>query len=85
MVKKQIPTKPVTYELVDLAGESIKGTFYELEIQKVQKPDASTLFAVEKVIRPRKRKDGTVEHLVKWVGFPSKFNSWTIDLIKSQQ
>jgi len=63
-----------------LDGDSIKGTFYEPELQKVRKPDESTLFVVEKVLQTRRRKDGTVEYLVKWAGYPSKFNSWTSDL-----
>jgi len=43
--------KSVTYELSDLDGDPIKGAFYELELQKVRKPDEDTLFAVEKVLR----------------------------------
>jgi len=80
VVDRQIATKPVTYALVDLDSDSIKGTFYEPELQKVRKPDESTLFVVEKVLRTRRRKDGTVEYLVKLAGYPSKFNSWTSDL-----
>ena len=30
-----MPTVPVTYRLKNLAGDSIKGRFYEPEIQKV--------------------------------------------------
>jgi len=32
VIKKQIPTKPITYELTDLDGDSIKGAFYEPEL-----------------------------------------------------
>jgi len=80
VVNRQIATKPVTYELVDLDGDSIKGTFYEPELQKVRKPDEDTLFVVEKVLRMRRRQDGMMEYLVKWAGYSSKFNSWTSDL-----
>ena len=38
-IKSRLPTVPVTYELVDLAGESIKGRFYNQELQKVAKSD----------------------------------------------
>jgi len=48
LISKQIPTKPITYELTDLDGESIKGAFYKPELQKVQKPDKDAFFAVEK-------------------------------------
>jgi len=57
--------KPVTYKLVDLASDSIKGAFYKLELQKVQKPDKDAFFVAEKVLRTRRRKDRIVEHLVK--------------------
>ena len=31
-IKSRLPTVSVTYELMDLAGEPIKGKFYELEV-----------------------------------------------------
>ena len=34
VIDNVIPTKPVTYSIVDLMGESIKGSFYDQEIQK---------------------------------------------------
>jgi Integrase core domain/Chromo (CHRromatin Organisation MOdifier) domain len=70
-------TTPVTYGLRDLAGEEIKGKFYEEELQKVIKTDQD--YIVEKVLKTRKRK-GRVEHFVKWQGYADKFNSWTSDL-----
>jgi len=82
VVSRQISTKPVTYELVDMDREGIKGAFYQLELQKVRKPDKDELFVVEKVLRTRRRKDGTVEYMVKWAGYPSKFNLWIKDLIR---
>ena len=65
--------------------DPIKGAFYEAELQKVRKPDANTLFAVEKVLRTRRRKDGKVEHLVRWAGFSNKFDSWTTDLVRRRR
>jgi len=53
VVSRQISTKPVTYELVNMDRESIKGAFYEPELQKVRKPDQDELFVVEKVFRMR--------------------------------
>ena len=67
------PTFPVTYGLKDLAGEDIKGKFYEQEIQKVTKTDDEK--EVEKILKTRKRR-GQVEYFVKWRGYPTKFNSW---------
>ena len=71
------PTAPVTYGLKDLAGEEIKGKFYQQELQKVIKTDEE--YIVEKVLKTRKR-NGQVEHFVKWQGYADKFNSWTTDV-----
>lgn len=68
------PTYPVTYGLRDLAGEDIKGKFYEQEIQKVVKSDED-VYEVEKILKTRKR-GGKIESYVKWKGYPDKFNSW---------
>lgn len=73
-VRKIRNTKPTTYLLEDWAGESIKGAFYNNEIQRVR-ADASTYFQVEKVIKKRKRGRRT-EYLVKYLGWPEKFNEW---------
>ena len=74
-IDEPLPTLPVTYRLKDLAGDSIKGRFYEPEIQKVIKRDDEQ-FDVEKILKTRKRA-GKIEYYVKWLGYPSKFNSWT--------
>ena len=75
MIDARLPTVPVTYRLKDLADEAIKGKFYESEIQKVVK-DVKDYFDVEKILKTRRR-GGRIEYLVKWLGYPSKFNSWT--------
>jgi len=66
------PSDPPTYILKDLAGEEIKGKFYEQEIQAV-KP--SETYIVKKVLKTRRRGKKT-EYFVKWRNFPDKFNSW---------
>ena len=63
-----------TYKLEDLDVEEIKGTFYEPELQLVKyNPDRA--FTIEKDICSVE-----VGHnrqiLVKWAGWPDKFNSW---------
>jgi transposase InsO family protein len=73
------PTFPVTYGLRDLGDEEIKGKFYEQEIQLVSKID--DVYIVEKVLKTRKR-NGIVESLIQWRGYPSKFNSWSSDVFK---
>ena len=62
-------TKPITYRLVDLQGEAVTGSFYEQELQKT----TQEIFRIDEVIlRDNKRKRA----LVKWIGYPDKFNSW---------
>jgi len=78
-VKSCIPTDPPTYEIEDYGGEKIVGKFYAEELQRVIKKD-DALYTVERVIKTRRR-GGVLEHLVKWVGYPEKFNSWTRDII----
>jgi len=65
-------TVPVTYKLNDLAGEDIKGSFYEDELQSVMK---APLFDTERILKTRKRA-GRVKYFVKWRGYLAKFNSW---------
>ena len=74
-IDERLATVPVTYQLKDLAGDAIKGKFYEAEIQKVAKSDDEQ-FDVEKILKTRKRV-GRIEYFVKWLGYPDKFNSWT--------
>ena len=78
-IAKRLPTTPVTYELVDLAGERIKGRFYEPEIQMVIKSDDER-FDIDRVLKTRKR-NGKIQYLVSWKGYPSKFDSWVDELV----
>jgi hypothetical protein len=66
-------TSPPTYLLKDYDGEQIEGTFYDTEVQKVVKQDE--VFKIEKILKTRRRR-GAKEYLVKWKGYPEKFNSW---------
>ena len=68
------PSDPPVYRLRDDLGEMLEGTFYEMELQKVSVP-ADKLYYVETVLQRRKVGRRT-EALVKWFGYPSKFNSW---------
>ena len=67
VIDQILPTHPVTYKIRDLADEPIVGSFYEQQLQKT----AQTTFRIEKVLRKRKG-----QALVKWKGYPEKFNSW---------
>jgi transposase InsO family protein len=52
-------------------NEVIKGNFYSFELTRVN----SDIFRIEKVIRSR-RKNGRLEHYVKWQGYDETYNSW---------
>ena len=69
VVNRAIPTRPITYSIVDLMGEAIEGSFYEQELQKAKQET----FRIEKVL---KRDDKKKKALVSWSGYPDKFNSW---------
>ena len=65
----------IMYKLVDLKDDVISGRFYREELQRV-KYDENKIFKIEKVISKyydnKKRKKMA---LVKWRGWPDKFNS----------
>ena len=79
-VSERISDQPPLYKLKDYEGEELEGTFYEQELQSVVK-EKDDVFRVETVLKKRKRK-GKTEYLVKWYGWPAKFNSWVTDLTK---
>ena len=56
MIKTQ---SPVTCKITDLDGESVKGTFYSQELQRVEKDQ---IYEIESILNHRKRKFGK-----KWV------------------
>ncbi|MES9885142.1 MAG: DDE-type integrase/transposase/recombinase [Sedimenticola sp.] len=62
------------YKLKDFKDEIVKGNFYEEELQKVAKEEDSLWF-IERKVRKRKR-DGKIEWLVKFEGWPDKYNMW---------
>lgn len=75
-IHQTIQRRPTVYKLKDLAGEIIKGTFYEQELQKISD---SGYYPVEKVMNTRTR-NGATEYLVKFQGYPEKFNMWVKDV-----
>ena len=73
-VDKVVKEPRTVYKLKDFAEEPITGLFYPEEIERVDKSGEAT-YKIEKIIRKRKV-NGHIEVLVKWKGWPTKFNSW---------
>ena len=65
------------YKLKDMMDEPIQGTFYTSELQRVIK-DEKTIWRIDKILRKRKR-SGKNEVLVRWLGWPKKFDSWVLE------
>ena len=66
----------VMYRVKDLGGELIKGSFYEHELQRVLPgPVDEEQFRIEKILRSKGQGPNKV-YLVKWLGYPDKFNSY---------
>lgn len=72
-IVKRIPGNPPTYKLKDYHSEELQGSFYEQELQKIVKKDDE--FLIEAILETRKR-GKRKQYLVKWLGWPSSFNSW---------
>ncbi len=66
------PGKKHVYKLRDKGEEELTGTLYKEELQPIKKNQ----YLIEKVLRKRKNPKGDTELLVKWKGWPAKFNSW---------
>lgn len=66
--------KVPTYQLEDLNGEEIKGTFYREELVRVRLAD-NTEFQIDNILK-RRGKGKKLEYFVKWKGYGDDFNSW---------
>ena len=72
LVQSDKTTPRWVFKLSDKGGEELKGSWYPEEVQEITK----NRFLIEKVIRKRTTKEGEQEVLVKWKGWPVKFNTW---------
>lgn len=68
--RKAVP-HPV-YKIKDLNNESIKGIFYETQLQKVEKPP---VYKIEKILRWR-RFGGKRQAFVRYLGYGPAFDEW---------
>ena len=66
-------TSPVTYLIKDDRGESLQGSFYEEELQKVGEKD---VYKIEAILDHRLNSKKKKEYLVKWLGYNDSFNEW---------
>lgn len=62
------------YSLRDLANRQEPGWFYEKELSKVV-IDRHEKHRVDRIVRQRKVQ-GRLQHLVRWAGYPSNYDSW---------
>ena len=73
-VSKRLAKYPPIYYVKDYAGEEVRGSYYDHELQKVIK-DTESEYWVEKILQTRRRR-GHIEYFVKWSGYPDTFNQW---------
>ncbi len=66
--------EPPVYVLRDEHGDVLAGTFYSQELQKVVST-THKVYKIEAILNERK-KGKTTQHLVKWEGYPTSFNTW---------
>ena len=62
------------YTIKDYSGDSIKGVFYEQELTAAGEP-RDGVFKIDKILKSRTLK-GKKQSLVKFLGWPNKFNEW---------
>uniref|UniRef100_A0A183BNZ6 Integrase catalytic domain-containing protein n=1 Tax=Globodera pallida TaxID=36090 RepID=A0A183BNZ6_GLOPA len=80
--------RPVTYKLRDAGGEPVTGLFYANDLCLVLAAPITTtttttntggegqVYAVERILKRRRNRDGTEQCFVKWQGFATRHNSW---------
>jgi hypothetical protein len=62
------------YHIKDFEDGNIDGTFYQQELQKVNK-DKDKAWKIERILKRQKRR-GVEQALVSWLGWPKKYDSW---------
>jgi hypothetical protein len=76
-ISQVLKRNPIVYKLEDSLGELVTGTWYENELQKVTVDD-STEFKIEQILKTEGKKPNR-RYLVKWKGYPAKFNSYVYE------
>ena len=68
----KLGAKRPVYKLEDYSGEEVKGSWYFEKLQKI----TNNQYRIEKVLRGRTTPVGRKKKLVRWEGWPDKFNLW---------
>ena len=68
VVHRVVPGPVPTSKIREWDDTPVQGTFYEADLQNVH---VSDVFRIEKVLKRQKDR-----WLVKWKGWPDKYNSW---------
>lgn len=71
VVKERRGTKPVTYKLSNLNGEEIMGSFYEEQMQLVNKPKPDVYKQIDLL-----RADANGRYYIHYKGWSSRFDEW---------
>jgi hypothetical protein len=74
ITKRFLRSSLPVYKLKDFNDEEIQGTFYQSELQKVD-TDEDNLWKIEEILKS-KGSGQNKQYFVKWLHWPSKFNSW---------
>ena len=72
-IYKVLRTIPVCYVIRDEMNVTLEGSFYEEELQKINKVDK--LYRIEAILGERQQRN-QAQILVKWSGYPASFYSW---------
>lgn len=72
-ISKIIRSYPITYKLKDFNDKILNKSFYQSELQKVDKSDG--IWPVNKIIKT-KRVAGRIQYLVNFLGYPDDFTNW---------
>ena len=72
-ISQRHSSDPHVYSLQDDSGVTLDRTWYTEELQKVD--ISKQTYTVEKILGQRKL-NGKIQYLVRWVGYPSSFDSY---------
>ena len=67
------------YKIKDYSGDEVVGIWYEKELQQIFVNENDQLFKIENILKTRTR-NKKKEHLVSWLYWPKKYDSWVPDI-----